>query len=349
MGLTAAVAGASGYAGGELIRLLSTHPDLTPGALAAGTQAGMRLGDVHPHLVALADVVLEATEPARLAEADVVFLALPHGESARLLPALRAAGAPRVVDLGADFRLRHAADWTRWYGGTHPAPGELGHWPYGVPELPGARARIAGARGVASAGCYPTAVTLALAPLLAAGLVEPTDLVVVAASGTSGAGRSASARLLGSEVMGDVSAYKVATHQHTPEITQALADLAPGEVTLSFTTLLAPMPRGILATCTARLVPGVDEAALRDALMAAYGAEPFVHLLPRGRWPRTAATVGGSSCHLQVAADQDAGRAVVVAAIDNLGKGAAGQAVQCANLMLGLPEAAGLRADGVAP
>jgi N-acetyl-gamma-glutamyl-phosphate reductase len=320
MGVRAAVAGASGYAGGELLRLLLAHPDLEPVVLAAGSQAGERVGDVHPHLPELADRTFQPADPDLLAGADVTFLALPHGTSTGLAPALRERGAT-VVDLGQDFR--HAAGW-----------------PYGLPELPGVRAALAGSRQVAVPGCYPTAVALALAPLLAADCVEPDDVVVVAASGASGAGRGN----VTSGVMGDLTAYKVARHQHAPEIAATL-----GIGALSFTTVLAPMPRGILATCTATLTPGTTEAGLRAALAAAYDGEPFVHLLPEGRWPHSAATAGSNACHLQVTADVAAGRAVVVSAIDNLGKGAAGQAVQCANLMLGLTETAGLAANGTAP
>ena len=346
--MTAAVAGASGYAGGELLRLLVDHPDLEIGPLAAAASDGRRVTDLHPHLPMLSDRRFGPTDPAALAEADLVFLALPHGESAALAPALGDRGV-RVVDLGGDHRLHSAEAWQRWYGEAHPHPDELGTWPYGLPELPGARDALAGTGRVAVPGCYPTAVTLALAPLLAAGLVDTRDLVVVAASGTSGAGRSAKAALLGSEVMGDVAAYKVATHQHTPEIVQTLSQVAASPVTLSFTTLLVPMPRGILATCTARLEAGADAAAVRDALIAAYATEPFVHVLPDGHWPHTAATVGSNACQLQAVVDADAGRVVVVSALDNLGKGAAGQAVQCANLALGLPEQAGLTSGGVAP
>ena len=347
MGLTAAVAGASGYAGGELLRLLASHPDLEIGPLSAAGNAGRRLGELHPQLVSLADRPLLATtgEPGDPAfdGADIVFLALPHGASAAVVPSLPPDAA--VVDLGADFRLIDAAAWERYYGGTH-----AGSWTYGLPELPGAREAVRGARHVANPGCYPTAVTLALAPLLAAGVVEPLDLVVVAASGTSGAGRSAKPNLLGSEVMGDLSAYKVGgTHQHIAEISQSLSASAGQAVTLSFTPVLAPMPRGILATCTARLSGDAKPAAARDALTAAYAEEPFVTVLPDGLWPHTAATAGSNSCQLQVAVDCDAGRVVVIAAIDNLGKGAAGQALQNANLMLGLPETAGLSIDGIAP
>jgi N-acetyl-gamma-glutamyl-phosphate reductase len=278
-----------------------------------------------------------------LAGADVVFLALPHGASAALAGAL--GPAQLVVDLGADFRLADPAAFERYYGLPH-----AGTWTYGLPELPGARSRIAAARRVANPGCYPTAVALGLAPLLASGLVEPADIVVVAASGTSGAGRKATPGLLGSEVMGDIAAYKIGgAHQHTPEIVQSLSAAAGCPVTLSFTPLLAPMPRGILATCTARLRAGVDTAQLRACLDAAYETEPFVHLLTEGQLPHTAATFGSNAVHLAVAADPASGRAVVVCSIDNLGKGAAGQALQNANIALGLPESLGLSTLGVAP
>jgi N-acetyl-gamma-glutamyl-phosphate reductase len=278
-----------------------------------------------------------------LADADLVLLALPHGESAAIAADLPA-DLP-VVDLGADFRLVDSADWEAFYGTPH-----AGTWTYGLPELPGARERIASSRRVANPGCYVTAITLALAPLLAAGLALGDDLVVVAASGTSGAGRAPKASLLASEVMGSMSAYKVGgAHQHTPEVVQNLRAATGRDVRLSFTPLLAPMPRGILATCSAPVAPGVGSAQVRDCLAAAYDDEPFVHLLPDGRWPATAATSGGNSVHLQAAVDHAAGRVTVVAALDNLVKGAAGQAVQNANLVLGLPETTGLTGAGVAP
>jgi len=339
----AAVAGASGYAGGELLRLLLAHPRLEIAVAAARSQAGEPVISVHPHLPALAGTTFAALDPDLLARADVAFLALPHGESAALARSLPA--HQLVVDLGADHRLADATDWQSYYGGAH-----AGCWPYGLPELTGARDKLRGARRVASPGCYPTAVALGLAPLLEAGLVEPADVVVVAASGTSGAGRAAKASLMGSEVMGAVSAYKAGgAHQHTPEMAQALSSVAGAQVSLSFTPTLAPMPRGILATATARLAPGVATAALTGALHAAYDGEPFVHVLPDGAWPTTSATVGGNAVHVQAAADARSGRAVVVTALDNLVKGAAGQAVQNANLALGLDETAGLTSAGTAP
>jgi N-acetyl-gamma-glutamyl-phosphate reductase len=333
MGIRVAVAGASGYAGGELLRLIAGHPEFDLVAATAHSQAGAQVSAVHPQLTGI-DLALSPTDPAALADADLVFLALPHGESAALAAGLSA--PVKVVDLGADHRLVDGAAWVRYYGGAH-----AGAWTYGLPELPGQRAAIAGAGRVAATGCYAVATTLALAPLLAAGTVSPDDVVVVAASGTSGAGRSAKGHLLGSEVMGDLSPYKVGAHQHVPEIKQAT-----GAATLSFTPVLAPMPRGILATVTARPTGDADP---REVLAEAYADEPFVHVLPEGGWPHTGATAGSNSCHLQATVDIDSGRVIVVSAIDNLGKGAAGQAVQCANLMLGLPETAGLSVFGVAP
>ncbi len=333
MGIRVAVAGASGYAGGELLRLLAGHPEFDLVTATAHSQAGQRVDSVHPQLVGL-DHTFAETVPETLAEADLVFLALPHGQSAALAAQLPT--EVRVVDLGADHRLTDGDAWARYYGGPH-----AGAWTYGLPELPGQAERIAAATRVANTGCYAATITLALAPLIAADVADPADVVVVAASGTSGAGRAAKTHLLASEVMGDLSPYKVGAHQHVPEIKQAT-----GATGLSFTPVLAPMPRGILATVTARPTGSADPRAV---LAQAYADSPFVHLLPEGRWPHTAATLGGNSCHLQATVDVDSGRLIVVAALDNLGKGAAGQAVQNANLMFGLPETTGLSPLGVTP
>jgi N-acetyl-gamma-glutamyl-phosphate reductase len=336
------IAGASGYAGGELLRLLAAHPQVSVGALAAGGRAGEPLGAVHPNLAIFADRMLVETSADALANADLVFLALPHGESAALAGQLPA--SVRIVDLGADFRLADPGAWSTYYGGGH-----AGTWTYGLPELPGAREAIRSATRVANPGCYPTSVALAMAPVLAAGLVEP-DVVVVAASGTSGAGRKPTDALLATQVMGSMSAYKVGgSHQHTPEMEQALSSAARSPVTVSFTPLLAPMPRGILATVSARVRGQVTSGDVRAALLDAYADEPFVQVLPEGQWPQTSSVGGSNSVHLQCAVDEHAGRVVVVSAIDNLGKGAAGQSLQNANLMLGLDEGLGLSVNGVAP
>ncbi len=372
MQMRVAVVGASGYAGGELLRLICGHPDLDLTVATADSSAGKTVGDVHANLAGhreLANLIFEPHSAVKAAQTDLIFLALPGGQSAAMAAGVGADIA--IVDLGPDFRLADPADWARHYGGEHP-----GRWVTGLPELPWTRPLICNATRVAAPGCYATAAILALAPLVGAGLVAADDVVVVAASGTSGAGRSLRADLLGSEVMGSVSAYQAAgTHRHTPEIEQALAEAAAGtagpgragpgaggqpeyalaapgreQVRVSFTPLLAPMPRGILATCTARLAAaGTDTEGLRAALAAAYADEPFVHLLPAGRWPGTAAVAGSNGAVLQAAADPRTGRATIVAAIDNLGKGAAGQAIQNANLMLGLAETAGLTSIGVAP
>ena len=294
-------------------------------------------------LTSLAGRRFAETSPEALSSADLIFLALPHGESAGLVAQIDPAA--RIIDLGADFRLVDPSAWAQYYGGPHS-----GTWTYGLPELPGARAAVSESVRVANPGCYATAVALALAPLLGAGLVAVRDVVAVAASGTSGAGRKATDGLLASNVMGSMASYKAGgVHQHTPEIEQTLSGVAGTPVTLSFTPLLAPMPRGILATCTARLADGVTTEDLRICLADAYDPEPFVHLLADGVWPTTKSTTGSNAAALQVAADLHAGRAIVSVALDNLGKGAAGQAVQNANLVLGLPETTGLSAIGVSP
>ncbi|HET7398480.1 MAG TPA: N-acetyl-gamma-glutamyl-phosphate reductase [Intrasporangium sp.] len=346
--IRAAVAGASGYAGGEILRLLLAHPAFEIGAVTAASSAGTPLGAAHPHLTPLATRVVRETNVDTLAGHEVVFLALPHGHSAALAEQLP--GDVVIVDCGADFRLESESAWTTFYDGPY-----AGSWPYGLPELPLAgggrqRDRLPDARHIAVPGCYPTGISLALAPGLAAGVLAPEDVVVVAASGTSGAGKSLKPHLLGAEVMGSMSPYGVGgVHRHTPEIEQNLSRAAGTPVTVSFTPTLAPMPRGILATCTARLAGGARPADVRSAWEAAYAAEPFVHVLPEGQWPRTADVLGSNCVHLQVAVDERAGRVVVVSAVDNLTKGTAGAAVQCANLALGLDETCGLPLTGVAP
>ncbi|MDF3299785.1 N-acetyl-gamma-glutamyl-phosphate reductase [Streptomyces tropicalis] len=342
MAVRVAVAGASGYAGGEVLRLLLAHPETEIGALTGNTNAGQRLGALQPHLLPLADRVLAETAPEVLAGHDVVFLALPHGQSAAVAEQL--GPDVLVVDMGADFRLRDPADWQRFYGTEH-----AGTWPYGLPELPGGRAALRGARRIAVPGCYPTAVSLALFPAYTAGLAEP-EAVVVAASGTSGAGKAPKPHLLGSEVMGSMTPYGVGgVHRHTPEMIQNLGAAAGEPVSVSFTPMLAPMPRGILATCTAKARPGVTGDAVRAAWAKAYADEPFVHLLPEGQWPATASVHGSNAVQVQVAYDAAAHRIIAISAIDNLTKGTAGGAVQSMNIALGLDESTGLTTIGVAP
>lgn len=340
-----AVAGASGYAGGEILRLLLGHPaysggGLTIGALTAAGNSGTMVLEHHPHLLPLAQRVLERTEPALLAGHDVVFLALPHGHSAEI--ADRLGPDTVVIDCGADFRLSDAGEWKRFYGSEH-----AGTWPYGLPELPGGRERLRGASRIAVPGCYPTAALLALVPAVAAGLVEPAA-TVVAVSGTSGAGRAAKVDLLASEVIGSARAYNIAgIHRHTPEIAQGLRAVTDRPVTVSFTPVLIPTARGILATCTAPT--GASAAHIRAVYEKAYAEEPFVYLLPEDRLPATGSVIGSNAAQLAVAVDDEAGVMVAVCAIDNLVKGTAGAAVQSMNLALGWPETQGLSVVGVAP
>ncbi|MET4049328.1 N-acetyl-gamma-glutamyl-phosphate reductase [Rhodococcus sp. 1163] len=343
--LRIAVAGASGYAGGEILRLLLGHPGVRSGALVigsltAGGNAGAALGDFHPHLLPLADRVLSETTIDELAGHDVVFLGLPHGKSAEIANQLPETVV--IIDCGADFRLTDPSAWEKYYKTPH-----AGTWPYGLPELPGAREKLIGATRIAVPGCYPTVSSLALAPAVAAGIIEPR-VNVVAVTGTSGAGRAPKADLLGSEVMGSVRAYAVAgAHRHTPEIIQNLSALSPVPVSVSFTPILAPMPRGILATCTA-VTTATQEQAI-EVYEKAYAAEPFVHVLGGGRLPQTGAVIGSNAVQLSVSVDVDAGLLVVIGAIDNLAKGTAGGAVQSMNLALGIPETDGLSTVGVAP
>lgn len=340
-----AVAGASGYAGGEILRLLLGHPALadgrlTIGALTAAASAGTTVTEHHPHLLPLADRILEPTEVDVLAGHDVVFLALPHGHSAALAEQL--GPDTLIVDCGADFRLTDPAAWERFYGSAH-----AGSWPYGLPELPGGREALRTTKRVAVPGCYPTAALLALLPALAEDLVEPA-VTVVAVSGTSGAGRAAKVDLLGSEVIGSARAYNVGgAHRHTPEIAQGLRTVTDKDVTVSFTPVLIPTSRGILATCTAKTEASLSE--VRAAYEKAYGSEPFVHLLPEGRLPTTGSVIGSNAAQVAVAVDADAGVLVALCAIDNLVKGTGGAAVQSMNLALGWAETEGLSIVGVAP
>lgn len=347
MGIRVAVVGASGYAGGELLRLIARHPDLEVVTATASSSVGRTVGDVQPHLLTYADLVLQPTTPEVLAGHDVVFLALPHGESGAV--AAQLPDDVLVVDAGADHRLTSEDDWHAFY------PGEYhGAWTYGVPELLTAagklRTDLATAKRIAAPGCNASAISLALAPAVAAGLVEQEDLVAVLAVGPSGAGRSLKPHLTASELLGSASAYAVGgTHRHTPEILQNLALVTGVRGSISFTPVLVPMSRGILATATARLSPDADELSIRAVYEEAYGGERFVHVLPAGRFPAVEHTIGANTILLGLAVDAAANRLVVVAALDNLAKGTAGAAIQSANLALGLPEAAGLPIDGTAP
>jgi N-acetyl-gamma-glutamyl-phosphate reductase len=349
MSLSVAVAGASGYAGGELLRLLAQHPDLEITTVTAFQNAGQPLVATQPHLRSLAHLTLQETTPEVLAGADIVFLALPHGKSGEITAQLP--DDVLVIDCGADHRLTDPAAWAEFYGGEY-----FGAWNYGLPELildnGGARQRdnLVGATRIAVPGCNVTAITLGLAPGIAAGIVEPHDLVSVLAVGTSGAGKSLTAELLASEIAGSASAYQVGgIHRHTPEIVQNLAAAGGVGVSISFTPVLVPMSRGILATSTARLAPGVSAHDVREAWESAYAHETFVHVLPAGQFPKSGDTTGANTALIGLAVDERAGRVVAISALDNLVKGTAGAAIQSANIALGLPEATGLPLNGVAP
>ena len=348
MSFSVAVAGASGYAGGELLRLLDAHPDFDIRTVTAHSNAGQRLGSVQPHLRSLADRVLVDTTPENLAGHDVVVLALPHGKSGEVTAQLDP--STLVVDCGADHRLVNDEDWAAFYGGEY-----FGAWDYGVPELPieagrKQRERLVGATRIAAPGCNASTVALSLAPGVSAGVIEPTDIVAVLAVGPSGAGKSLKLNLLASEILGSANPYAVGgTHRHIPEIAQSLRAAGAGDVSISFTPVLVPMSRGILATSTARIVPGTSAADVRAAWENAYAGERFVELLPEGEFPRTADVLGANVALMGLAIDEAAGRAVVVTAVDNLTKGTAGAAVQSANIALGIDESTGLSVNGVAP
>lgn len=340
------VVGGSGYGGGELVRLLLGHPGLRLQTVAAHRHAGEPLGAVFPNLAgsAAAGLVLQPSEPAALAGCDLVFCATPHEASLSLVPALVDQGAA-VVDLSAAFRL-DAATFTAAYGLDHPAAG-MAPAPYGLPEL--FRESLKGAELIAAPGCYPTAALLALGPLV--GRVDPGRVVIAGLSGTSGAGRGLRDDLHASHVIGSVAPYGAPRHRHAPEIEQAWARLAglatPAPV--SFTPHLVPASRGLVCTVVAELTDPAEPDGIRGAFEAAYDDEPFVTLLPAGAWPASAHVVGGNGAHVAVAVDERAGRVTAACAIDNLGKGAAGQALQAANVALGLAEDAGLSAAGVYP
>jgi len=347
MVFSVAVAGASGYAGGELLRLLAAHPDFEVRTVTAHSNAGQRLVDVQPHLRSLSHLVLGNTDAATLAGHDIVFLALPHGASGALTAQLP--DDTLVVDCGADHRLESEADWAAFYGGDY-----FGAWAYGVPELPVAggrqRDRLVGARRVAAPGCNASTVALALAPGILAGVIEATDIVAVLAVGPSGAGKSLKVPNLAAEILGSANPYAVGgSHRHIPEIQQSLRWAGATDPTVSFTPVIVPMSRGILATATARLVPGTSAAAVREAWTAAYADEPFVHVLPTGQFPRTADVLGANTALIGLAVDEAAGRVITVTAVDNLTKGTAGAAIQSANIALGLSETRGLSTNGVAP
>jgi N-acetyl-gamma-glutamyl-phosphate reductase len=349
MSLSVAVAGASGYAGGELLRLLSQHPDVEITTVTAFQNAGQPLAAVQPHLRSLEHLTLRDTTAEVLSGADIVFLALPHGASGAITAELP--DDVLVIDCGADHRLTDPSAWAKFYGGEY-----FGAWNYGLPELilgaEGERQRdnLVGATRIAVPGCNVTAITLGLAPGIAAGVIECDDLVSVLAVGTSGAGKSAKTELLASEVAGSASAYQVGgTHRHNPEIVQNLTAAGGVGVSISFTPVLVPMSRGILATSTAKLAPGATADDVREAWEAAYADEPFVQLLPAGQFPRSGDTTGANTALIGLAVDERAGRVVAISAIDNLVKGTAGAAIQSANIALGLPEQTGLPLNGVAP
>jgi N-acetyl-gamma-glutamyl-phosphate reductase len=336
------VVGASGYAGGELLRILSTHPVFTIEAVSAHSNAGELITSLHPQLVSMSGQRFSTFSPELFGTSDLVFLALPHGESAAAVKAIAdVKPSMKFVDIGADFRLEDPAAWATYYGGQH-----AGHWAYGLPEIMGQVGKIQKAEKIANPGCYATAIALALTPL--AQFAHLNDVVVFAASGTSGAGRSAKSNLLASAIMGSMTSYKFGgVHQHTPEIEQCVSQATGKEVRISFTPMLAPMVRGILATVTVKLDQFISTDELRSHFTKYYEDEIFVSVLPEGEMPATHAVYGSNSAHLQVAVDGHTKRAIVSIAIDNLGKGAAGQAVQNANIMCGLDSSAGLSVQGI--
>jgi N-acetyl-gamma-glutamyl-phosphate reductase len=335
-----AVIGGSGYAGGELLRMLSGHPHFEVIDVSAHSHAGALITSVHPQLQKYAGKSFKSVESIDFSNLELVFIALPHGESSSLVSKIPP--NVKIVDLGADFRLESADDWSKYYGGVH-----AGAWVYGLPELcQGQRDAIATQSRVSNPGCYATSITLGIAPALA--FINSEDIVVVAASGTTGAGRNAQVNLIGSEVMNSMSSYKFGgVHQHIPEIEQALTAVAQKPAKLSFTPILAPMPRGILSTITASLIKPLSTQSIHEIFVQAYCDSYFIDVLPLGQMPKTHSLIGSNKIQIQVAVDEHTNRLIVSVAIDNLGKGAAGQAIQNANIMCGLDEKTGIEHDGL--
>ena len=333
------VIGASGYAGGELLRLLAGHPEFEVCCVTAHSNAGELITSVHPQLISYSGQKFSSFSASDFDCCELIFLALPHGGSAAVIASLNPKA--KIVDLGADYRLEDGSKWQKYYGGAH-----AGTWTYGAPELPGARAAIAKATRVANPGCYATAIALGTAP--AAKFADITDVVIVAASGTTGAGRSAKINLIASEVMGSLTSYKFGgVHQHTPEIEEALNRATGTAARISFTPILAPMPRGILATITVKVNSTITTEEAHKIYTKAYEGEEFVKVFPLGQMPQTSSVIGSNYVAMQVAVDQHTNRLVVSVAIDNLVKGAAGQALQNANIICGLPENLGLTDMGL--
>lgn len=344
--ISVGIVGGTGYTGVELLRLLSAHPEADLRLITSRAEAGRRVDDLFPNLRGTVDLSFTVPDDEALAACDVVFFATPHNVAMRLVPSLLASGT-RVIDLSADFRLRDAGVWQRWYGEDHACPEFLGRAVYGLPEHH--RDTLGDAQLVACPGCYPTAVQLGFKPLLTHALVDSHSLIANAASGVSGAGRQAKVDNLYPEVSDSFKAYAVAGHRHLPEIEQGLTDFASTEVSLTFVPHLAPMVRGILATLYARLNDAGQAADLQAVFESSYAGEPFVDVLPAGVYPQTRSVRGANTCHLSVVRPQGRDTVVVTAVVDNLVKGAAGQAVQCMNLMFGALETAGLDAPGLVP
>ena len=333
------VVGASGYAGGELLRLLASHPHFEVTAITAHSNAGEQITSVHPQLQSYAGKKFNEFSAADFKNCDLIFLALPHGESAKVIATLPTSA--KIVDLGADYRLESAEQWSKYYGGDY-----AGVWTYGLADIEPFRSLIAKSTKVANPGCYATSIALGAAP--SASIADLSDVVVVAASGTTGAGRSAKINLIASEVAGSLTSYKFGgVHQHTPEIEQALTKLSGSATRISFTPILAPMPRGILSTITAKLTKKVSSEEVHALYTEFFADSQFVTVLPIGSMPKTASVTGSNHVQIQVAVDEHTSRLVISVALDNLGKGAAAQAIQSANIMCGLDEAAGLAFDGL--